>query len=90
MIRIRLKIYYYARIKREKSNLKSGTDKANKLPCKSDRYCTEWAPFKSVEKISSGAELRWINNDVENCPNSGVKNYFKYKIIMKTKVVADE
>ena len=57
MIRIRLKIYYYRCIQEgEKSNLKSGTDKANKLPCKkSDDIVPVSGPFKSVEKISSGA-----------------------------------
>ena len=71
-------------------NIRSGSDKANKLPCKkSDKYCTEWISFKSLEKIPSGTELRWINNDVENCPNSGVKNYGKYKSHNQTKVTTD-
>ena len=31
-----------------------------------------------MKKVKKGTELRWIENDVENCPNSGKKNYAKY------------
>ena len=30
------------------------------------------------KEVKKGTELRWIENDVENRPNSGKKNYAKF------------
>lgn len=60
-------------------NLRSGITptKINNLSCKKGaKYCTEWLPYE--KPIKKGTELRWIENDVENCPNSGKKNYAKF------------
>ena len=60
-------------------SLRSGitATKINNLSCKKGaKYCTEWSPYE--KKVKKGTELRWIENDVENCPNSGKKNYAKF------------
>ena len=60
-------------------NLRSGItpSKIKNLTCKKGaKYCTEWLPYE--KKVKKGTELRWIENDVENCPNSGKKNYAKF------------
>ena len=55
--------------------------------CKNAKYCTEWLPYE--KNVKKGIELRWIENDVENCPNSGKKNYAKFVGVEGDFVVTD-
>ena len=55
--------------------LRSGITQAkiNSLQCKDSNYCTSWVPFTG--NVKKGSELRWIENNIENCQNSGKKMY---------------
>ena len=62
-------------------NLRSGITptKINNLNCKDNaKYCSEWLPYIEIQKVKKGTEIRWIDNTVEGCPNSGKKNYDKF------------
>ena len=63
------------------SNLRSGITptRINNLNCKDNaKYCSEWIPYKDLQKVRKGSDIRWINNTIEGCPNSGKKNYDKF------------
>ena len=85
----------YPRGRKENEKLNcTGTSKKQKYA----RYCSEWIEFKDYsDKIPKETSLRWIDNSVEGCPNSGVKNYDEFEkekngiIVTKTgkKVSAD-
>ena len=59
-------------------NLRSGITptRINNLKCKDDvKYCSEWLPYPNIEKVKKDTEIKWIDNIIEGCPNSGKKNY---------------
>jgi len=63
------------------TNLRSGItpEKINNLDCKDDaKYCSEWLSYSEIQQVKKGTEIRWIDNIVEGCPNSGKKNYDKF------------
>jgi hypothetical protein len=62
-------------------NIRSGITptKINNLNCKDNaKYCSEWLPYIEIKKVKKGTEIRWNDNIVEGCPNSGKKNYDKF------------
>ena len=34
--------------------------------------------MSKIKKIKKDTEIRWIDNNIKECPNSGIKNYAEF------------